>query len=470
MVPEGLRPALTERGARLEAALRVGQLPRQGVAERRADRGARGRLRAVRAAHHRARPAGRQPAGDPRGQPPHARGLPARLRAPERPPGRRLVELRRAVARGLPPRLRGGRRGRGPRAHGAVRLRAARVAALPGPARQPERHARRVSGSGRRWTRPRRLGDDASPSPRVAPASSPTRSSIREPRVWLPGAAELYPVRVEAMRGGRSLAGYRLHVGIREIRVTDDGLLLVNGRRTRLFGANIHEERPSRGAALSPRNRRKDMQLYSELGATLIRSHYPLHPQYLETRGPQGVMVWDQVPVFAQGYKGFELPGVTDKALALIRAMVERDQNHPSVLAWSIANELNRAHDRRPGGLHPPRGAAARPARPDPPAQRSTSSAGRSTRRPTSTTSSTRSGSTATSAGTRARTARPPTGAGSGRFLDQMREYYPELGALRHRVRRRVQPQRARRPEGHVRVPARSPRATTSRRTSRSPT
>jgi hypothetical protein len=54
-----------------------------------------------------------------------------------------------------------------------------------------------------------------------------------------------------------------------------------------------------------------------------------------------GVMVWDEVPVFAQGYKGFEVPGVTDKSLAYVRAMVERDLNHPSVLAWSIANELN---------------------------------------------------------------------------------------------------------------------------------
>ena len=52
-------------------------------------------------------------------------------------------------------------------------------------------------------------------------------------------------------------------------------------------------------------------------------------------------MVWDEVPVVGQGYKGFEVPGVTDKSLAYIQAMVERDQNHASVLAWSIANELN---------------------------------------------------------------------------------------------------------------------------------
>jgi hypothetical protein len=164
---------------------------------------------------------------------------------------------------------------------------------------------------------------------------------VRKPRLWEPGAPELYRARVEAVRGGRALAGYSLHVGIREIRVTDDGLLLVNGKRARVFGSDMHEQHPRRGAALRPRDRARDMQLVRDLGARLIRSHYPLHPEYLELADRMGVMVWDEVPVFAQGYKGFEVPGVTDKSLAYVRAMVERDLNHPSVLAWSIANELN---------------------------------------------------------------------------------------------------------------------------------
>ena len=72
-----------------------------------------------------------------------------------------------------------------------------------------------------------------------------------------------------------------------------------------------------------------------------MRAHYPLHPQHLELADRMGVMVWDEVPVFAQGYRGFEAPGVTEKGLAYIQAMVERDRNHASVLAWSIANELS---------------------------------------------------------------------------------------------------------------------------------
>jgi beta-glucuronidase len=164
---------------------------------------------------------------------------------------------------------------------------------------------------------------------------------VREPRLWAPLAPELYPVRIEAVSGKRVLAGYSLNVGIRTISVSDDGLLLVNGRRVKLLGASIHEDHPTRGAALTPADRESDMRLIGELGATIIRSHYPLHPHYLELADRMGVMVWDQVPVYSQGYKGFEIPGVTAKALAYVRAMVERDQNHSSVLAWSIANELS---------------------------------------------------------------------------------------------------------------------------------
>ena len=164
---------------------------------------------------------------------------------------------------------------------------------------------------------------------------------VTEPRLWYPGAPELYPVRIDAVRGERVLSGYRLNVGIREIRVSDDGLLAINGRRAKLLGASIHEDHPRAGAALRPAHRARDMRLIGDLGATIIRSHYPLHPQYLELADRMGVMVWDQAPVYSQGYKGFEVPGVTDKALAYVRAMVERDQNHPSVLAWSIANELS---------------------------------------------------------------------------------------------------------------------------------
>ena len=53
-----------------------------------------------------------------------------------------------------------------------------------------------------------------------------------------------------------------------------------------------------------------------------------------------GVMVWDEVPVYRLGEDQLKLHSVQDKGLTDIREMIERDQNHPSVLTWAIGNEL----------------------------------------------------------------------------------------------------------------------------------
>jgi beta-glucuronidase len=164
---------------------------------------------------------------------------------------------------------------------------------------------------------------------------------VEKPRLWEPLAPELYPIELETFAGKRRLSSYSLHVGIRDIRVDERGSVRIDGRRVKLFGASLHEDNPVRGAALLPADRRRDLRRLRELGATLIRAHYPLHPHYLEMADRMGLMVWDQVPVYSFGYKGHAVPGITQKSLDYVQAMVERDWNHPSVLTWSIGNELS---------------------------------------------------------------------------------------------------------------------------------
>ena len=104
LVPQGLRVAERERRARLGGALRVGQLPRDGVAERQEGRLERRRLPAVHGAAEPGQPPRHQPARRPRRLPPRPRRPPARPYQPAHAIAhRRLVELRRDPARGLPP-------------------------------------------------------------------------------------------------------------------------------------------------------------------------------------------------------------------------------------------------------------------------------------------------------------------------------------------------------------------------------
>jgi beta-glucuronidase len=163
------------------------------------------------------------------------------------------------------------------------------------------------------------------------------RVVIRDPRLWEPDDPALYTVRVGV---GRSPT-YSTHIGIRSIGVRR-GRLLLNGRKLTLRGASIHEDHPEVGAALSPGHRALNFSLLADLGANITRAHYPVHPEFLEMADRAGVLFWDQIPFYRYRNAQINLKSVRDKGLAAMRAMIERDQNHPSVLAWSMANELSR--------------------------------------------------------------------------------------------------------------------------------
>jgi beta-glucuronidase len=165
-----------------------------------------------------------------------------------------------------------------------------------------------------------------------------TLSGIRR---WSPGRPFLYSVRAEVTEGNDVLSGWRARVGLRELEV-EDGRLRLNGRSVRLRGASIHEDDPKLGSALGPGERRAIFKDLTDLGATLTRSHYPLHPHFLEMADEQGVLVWDQIPYYRMSEGEQALPGVHDRGLAYLSDTIRRDRNHASVLAWSVGNELPR--------------------------------------------------------------------------------------------------------------------------------
>jgi beta-glucuronidase len=76
------------------------------------------------------------------------------------------------------------------------------------------------------------------------------------------------------------------------------------------------------------------------LHATFTRSHYPLHPAFLEAFDRYGIMDWSQAPVYQLPNAYLNLPAVRGAAISVARRMVLRDRTHPSVLAWSLGNEL----------------------------------------------------------------------------------------------------------------------------------
>jgi beta-glucuronidase len=165
---------------------------------------------------------------------------------------------------------------------------------------------------------------------------------VAHPQLWAPGHPSLYRATLTLSDSrGRTLGGYITHSGIRSIQVNANGHLMLNGRLLNLRGAFIHEQNLQTGAALTPGQLAALFGWERKLGAMAIRSHYPLDPQILELADRYGFLVWDEVPVYQVGDQYLGLPSVQAQSQSLLKQNILNNQNHPSVMVWSIGNELS---------------------------------------------------------------------------------------------------------------------------------
>ena len=167
--------------------------------------------------------------------------------------------------------------------------------------------------------------------------------TIKKPRLWAPRSPQLYDMTVGAVTDGEERSTYRLSFGVRKIQVRPGGVILLNGKRLNLRGASIHEDDLREGGALSQRTRDLLVNRLKNLGATITRSHYPLHPAFLEAFDRAGIMYWVDAPVYQVPTENWERAGVRSLAQRAATLTVKNNINHPSVLTWSLANEPEEA-------------------------------------------------------------------------------------------------------------------------------
>ena len=180
-----------------------------------------------------------------------------------------------------------------------------------------------------------------------------TRLRIANPRLWSPDSPSLYTVKLKLRaerkvprRGRRArrtldkVAAYTLRTGIRSIRVDGQGILRLNGKPLVIRGVGLHEDHPIAGAALTQGNRSRMIAEVADSGANLVRSHYPLHPHFHELADRKGIMVWSEIPMYAAKSSQVKKRAMRHRALRSLRRNVEANVNHPSVVVWSIGNEL----------------------------------------------------------------------------------------------------------------------------------
>jgi len=162
---------------------------------------------------------------------------------------------------------------------------------------------------------------------------------VTDVALWSPEHPNLYELTAELIQGGDVVDSYSLKVGVRTIRVDGDQLLL-NEDPVYLKGFGRHEDFPVVGRGYLPALIVKDYALMQWMGANSFRTtHYPYSEQMLELADQLGFLVIDETPAVGLYFREDGLEKRRALCQQYTRGMIARDKNHPSVIAWSLANE-----------------------------------------------------------------------------------------------------------------------------------
>jgi hypothetical protein len=177
---------------------------------------------------------------------------------------------------------------------------------------------------------PARIGTNSSRAVRAS-------ATLDAPALWSPEHPERYDVRID----DPGEATIQRKVGLREISWSARGLRL-NGRRLVLRGAALPPDARGHGDALTPADEDRIVADLRAVGANATRSQLPLSQSLLERLDAAGILVWQVVgPWEPAGRWRADTPARIAAAGARALRTVEAQQAHPSILAWTLANEVS---------------------------------------------------------------------------------------------------------------------------------
>ena len=157
--------------------------------------------------------------------------------------------------------------------------------------------------------------------------------TVGKPRFWDIDDPHLYTLEV---------LGEKVRYGIRTFEFTVNDGFHLNGRRVQLRGVNLHSDLGLLGMAFDRSAMRRQLHIMKEMGCNAIRtSHNAPSPELLELCDEMGLVVWDECFDKWDGTAGRrEDQDLEEYVIRNLRQFVRRDRNHPSVVIWSISNEI----------------------------------------------------------------------------------------------------------------------------------
>jgi hypothetical protein len=160
------------------------------------------------------------------------------------------------------------------------------------------------------------------------------KDNFKDIKTWNPEYPNLYKIHLQLEKNGESLHRHEERFGFRTVEVRKRDGIYVNGEKVMFKGVNRHSFWPESGRALSRELSIKDVELMKDMNMNAVRmSHYPPDPHFLDVCDSLGLFVLNELA-------GWQSPPYdTEIGEKLVRELVVRDVNHPSIVLWDNGNE-----------------------------------------------------------------------------------------------------------------------------------
>jgi beta-galactosidase len=166
--------------------------------------------------------------------------------------------------------------------------------------------------------------------------------TVKGPNIWDVDNPVLYTLRTNVIVNGKVVDSSATPFGFRTIKFTADDGFYLNGRRLQLKGVNLHHDHGPLGAAFNVRAMERQLEIMKEMGCNAIRnSHNICAPELIELCDKMGFLVFNEA--FDKYDKKADIFPETDFYAfgeRIIKNFVLRDRNNPSVIIWSVGNEM----------------------------------------------------------------------------------------------------------------------------------
>jgi len=170
-----------------------------------------------------------------------------------------------------------------------------------------------------------------------------TTLKVKAPRLWSPETPYLYTLTTKVTKDGKTLDEKQQKIGIRTIRVSREGGFQLNGQTRKLKGVCLHHDLGPLGAAINKAALIRQIRMLKEMGCDAIRTAHNMPSTWqMEICDSMGMMVMAEsfdmwiYPKCKNGYARF----FKEWALKDITNLVLNHRNHPSIVMWSIGNEI----------------------------------------------------------------------------------------------------------------------------------